>query len=167
MRVRGLRKAIILGLCIPLAACAGPDGDVLTSSLTDTNLPNSVTLVQHAQRQFSEGHFGSAVDAYAKTLERDPLNADAWLGLAAAYDQVARFDEADKAYNRVQELVGPTPSILNNLGYSYLLRGNLDKSRKTLAAAYAGDRENPYILNNIEILNQRLVTLGHPPMVMN
>lgn len=160
---------VAFALCAGLAAgaCAEHDGGVLTSSLSDTSLPNSAKLVAHAQEQFSGGHYGSAVDAYAKTVEKDPLNADGWLGLAAAYDQVGRFDEADKAYAKVQELVGATPSVLNNLGYSYLLRGNLDKSRQTLEAAYRGDPGNPYILNNIDILNQRLATLGHPPLALN
>ena len=57
--------------------------------------------------------------------------------------------------------------MLNNLGYSYLLRGNLDRSRKTLEAAYKSDPSNPYILNNIDILNQRLATLGHSPLMLN
>ena len=95
------------------------------------------------------------------------MNAQAWLGLAASYDQIGRFDQADKAYGKTQELMGSTPSVLNNLGYSYILRGNLDRARSTLAAAYTGDPRNPYIKNNIDILNERLVNLGKPPMVMN
>jgi Flp pilus assembly protein TadD len=164
----GISKCVVvLCMCGLLTACAEHEGDALTSSITGTSIPSSAPLVEQGQRQFSEGHYGSAVDAFAKTIEKDPLNADAWLGAAAAYDQVGRFDEADKAYAKVQKLIGATPSVLNNLGYSYLLRGNLDKSRQTLAAAYRGDPGNPYIRNNIEILNQRLVTLGHPPLALN
>lgn len=169
--MRGIRSVRMVAFAISvsavLAACAEHDADLLTSSLSDTSLPSSHNLVQHGQKQFAGGYYGSAVDSFAKTVEKDPLNSDAWLGLAAAYDQISRFDEADKAYAKVQSLVGATPSVLNNLGYSYLLRGNLDRARTTLAAAYRVDASNPYILNNIEILNQRLVSLGHPPMVMN
>ncbi|NOT71483.1 MAG: tetratricopeptide repeat protein [Hyphomicrobium sp.] len=169
MRGMSSAKGIAFAIWISagVTACAEHEAGLLTSSLSDSSLPSSHKLVAHAQKQFAGGYYGSAVDSYAKTVEKDPLNADAWLGLAAAYDQISRFDEADKAYAKVQELVGATPSVLNNLGYSYLLRGNLDKSRATLAAAYRGDATNPYILNNIDILNQRLVSLGHPPMVMN
>jgi Flp pilus assembly protein TadD len=157
--------SLFVGVCV--SACADHDTDLVTSSLTGASIPPSVALVQNAQRQFSEGHYGTAVDAYARTIEKDPLNADAWLGVAASYDQIGRFDEADRAYAKVQELIGATPSVLNNLGYSYLLRGNLDRSRKTLEAAYRADPQNPYIRNNIEILNQRLVALGHPPLALN
>ncbi len=162
---------------VGLSACAGDGALVGESYITDpfaqggvvetSALPETVKLVGEAKLQFSLGHYGLAIDAYSKSIEKDSLNPDAWLGLAASYDQIGRFDQADKAYGKVQELIGPTPSVLNNLGYSYLLRGNLDKARGTLAAAYHGDPGNPYIVNNIEILNERLVKLGHPPMVMN
>ena len=148
-----------------LSACA--ENDPLSLALTTGTLPESVRHIQEAQLQFTEGHYGLAVDNYSKTVEGDPLNPEAWLGLAAAYDQIGRFDEADKAYGKVQGLIGATPSVLNNLGYSYLLRGNLDKSRVTLLAAYRGDPGNTYILNNINILNDRLVTLGQPILALN
>ena len=159
-------------LASALGACTQDQliaGDLLAKPafVETSSLPEQAKLVHDGKRQFSGGHYGLAADAFAKSVELDALNPEAWLGLAASYDQIGRFDQADKAYSKVQQLVGSTPSVLNNLGYSYLLRGNLDKSRATLAAAYTGDPGNPYIHNNIEILNQRLVTLGHPPMVMN
>lgn len=123
-------------------------------------IPSSARMIDEARIQFTEGNYGKAVDAYAKTVELDPTNPDAWLGLAASYDKVGRFDQADMAYGKAQDLVGPTPSVLNNLGYSYLLRGNLEQSRKTLEAALSADPDNPYIRNNIDILNDRLASLG-------
>jgi Flp pilus assembly protein TadD len=155
-------------LALSLAACASDDPQGWGASLTQTSaLPATKRTVGEAQLQFKEGHFGLAADGFAKTVETDPLNPEAWLGLAAAYDQIGRFDQADKAYAKVQQLIGPTPSVLNNLGYSYLLRGNLDRSRATLTAAYKGDPGNPYIRNNIEILNGRLAALGQQPVEAN
>ncbi len=167
---RAALRVCAISVVAALAGCAPQDGELSNSFsglTTGTTLPHATRMVQEAQLQFSEGHYGLAVDAYSKTVETDPLNPEAWLGLAAAYDQVGRFDQADKAYSRVQELIGPTPSVLNNLGYSYLLRGNLDRSRSTLTAAYRSDPGNPYIVNNIEILNERLATLGQQPLVLN
>lgn len=150
------------------SGCAPNDGEFLTASLTENaSLPSSVHLVERGQHQFAEGNFGTATNEFSKTIESDPLNADAWLGLAASYDQIGRFDEADKAYAKVQELVGASPSVMNNMGYSYLLRGDLNKSRSTLKAAYDLDPANPYIVNNIDILNQRLSALGQPPLPIN
>lgn len=157
----------MLACVLALGACAQHEAEFLTASLTENaSLPTSIDLVHRAQEQFTEGNYGSSTEAFAKTIETDPLNADAWLGLAASYDQIGRFDEADKAYAKVQELAGSTPSVLNNLGYSYLLRGNLDRSRQTLAAAYKLEPGNPYIFNNIDILNHRLTALGHAPLIV-
>lgn len=153
--------------CFALALGACASTDVQTFSLPDPTLPQAKRPIQEAQLQFSEGHFGLAVDSYAKTVEADPTNPEGWLGLAASYDQVGRFDEADKAYAKVQELIGATPSVLNNLGYSYLLRGKFDQSRDTLLAAHRADPGNPYILNNIDMLNQKLAALGKPPVALN
>lgn len=152
----------------PLVASDHPRApDSVTQEVETGALPETVKLVAEGKLQFQQGHYGLAIDAFSKSVERDSGNPQAWVGLAASYDQTGRFDQADKAYGKAQALVGPTPSILNNLGYSYMLRGNLDKARQTLAAAYAQEPGNPYIKNNIEILNERLVALGHPPMVMN
>lgn len=152
-------------MALALAACASTG--IETFALADPALPQAIPTLKEAQFQFGEGNYGLAVDSYAKTVETDPLNPEAWLGLAASYDQVGRFDEADKAYAKVQQLIGPTPSVLNNLGYSYLLRGKLDQSRDTLVAAHRADPGNPYILNNIDLLNRKLVALGKPVVVVN
>ena len=158
-------SASVVCVVFGLAACAESDPHQWAASLTETAaLPAAKKPVEEAQLQFKEGHFGLAADAYAKTVEIDPHNPEAWLGLAASYDQIGRFDQADQAYAKVQQLVGATPSVLNNLGYSYLLRGHLDRSRTTLLAAYRSDPGNPYILNNIEILNGKLASLGKPPV---
>lgn len=139
----------------PLVASDHPRApDTITQEIETGALPEAVKLVTEGKLQFAQGHYGLAIDAFSKSIERDALNAQSWLGLAASYDQTGRFDQADKAYGKAQELVGATPSLLNNLGYSYMLRGNLDKARQTLASAYAGDPGNPYIKNNIALLER-------------
>jgi Flp pilus assembly protein TadD len=166
-RIRSVCAAI--AFAVSLGACAQVPGEEhMTSALgPPTGLPASLGLVQRGQQQFTAGNFGSASNDFAKSIETDSMNADAWLGLAASYDQIGRFDEADKAYTRVQELIGSTPSVLNNLGYSYLLRGQLDKSRHTLSAAHQLEPGNVFILNNIEILNKRLTELGQAPLAVH
>ncbi len=156
---------LVASVLLSLGACAA--NDIETFSLSEPTLPHAQKPLAEAKLQFSEGHFGLAVDAYAKTVENDPKNPEAWLGLAASYDQVGRFDEADKAYAKLQELIGPTPSVLNNIGYSHLLRGNLEKSREMFVAALRADPGNPYVLNNIDKLNEKLAALGRTPVATN
>jgi len=105
-----------------------------------------------AKSQFAARNFGLAADSYRSAVEERPDNAEAWLGLAAAYDELGRFDLADRAYGRLLKLTGPTPQLLNNRGYSRLLRGDYSAARRDLLAARAKDPENPQIARNLRLL---------------
>jgi Flp pilus assembly protein TadD len=85
--------------------------------------------------------------------ERNPRDAAAWIGLAASYDRVRRFDLADQAYEQAARLTGITVTHLNNRGYSYLLRGNLREAHTMFTQAAALDPTNPTVVNNLELLN--------------
>ena len=61
-------------------------------------------------------------------------------------------------------LIGSRALVLNNMGYSYLLRGDLEKSKVTLAAAYRTDPENPYVMGNIDLLNEKLAAANSEPL---
>lgn len=108
-----------------------------------------------AQVAYTNGDYGNAEKHYRKAVEKDPKNAEAWLGLAATYDRLKRFDNANKAYDIVIKLVGFTPTVLNNLGYHYILRGNYATARRTLEAAEKKDPSNEFIQNNIRLLENR------------
>lgn len=53
--------------------------------------------------------------------------------LAASYDHLKRFDEADRAYKVMTGMVGHTPAVLNNLVYHYMLKGDFQKCGKVAA----------------------------------
>ena len=62
-------------------------------------------------------------------------------GLAASYDQLKRWELADRAYGEAIKIAGPTADILNNRGYSYLLRGDIRRASQDLSPAAAKDPE--------------------------
>ncbi len=107
---------------------------------------------------FKQGNYGLAERYFRRAVESGPREADAWLGLAASYDRLRRFDLADRAYNQLYGLVGRTPEILNNQGYSMMLRGDYAHARTILAEARAKDPNNPYIVNNINLLEESVRT---------
>src|SRR4249920_530460 len=84
---------------------------------------------------FTQGNYGLAERYYRRAVESGPREADAWLGLAASYDRLRRYDLADRAYNQLYGLVGRTPEILNNQGYSMMLRGDFAHARTILMEA--------------------------------
>jgi Flp pilus assembly protein TadD len=107
---------------------------------------------------FRQGNYGLAERYFRRAVESGPREADAWLGLAASYDRLRRFDLADRAYNQLYGLVGRTPEILNNQGYSFMLRGDYAHARGILQEARAKDPGNPYIANNIALLEESVRT---------
>ena len=87
-------------------------------------------------------------------IEERHNNAEAWLGLAASYDRLKRFDHAARAYEQLVKISGHTPTVLNNLAYHQMLKGDFASARHSLRAASAQAPNNPYIRNNIELLDR-------------
>src|SRR5215468_11292945 len=102
---------------------------------------------------FDRGDYGIAERYFRDAVEKAPRDATAWLGLAATYDRIARFDLADRAYRAAIQLTGETTQILNNQGYSYMLRGDLARARAKFLRAYAREPNNPTIANNLKLLD--------------
>lgn len=104
------------------------------------------------KKYFRSADFGLAERHFRKAVELHPRDLESWVGLAASYDRLRRFDLADRAYDQAMKIAGPTPELLNNMGYSYMLRGDYRRARGTLLQAQAQDPGNPYIRNNLELL---------------
>jgi Flp pilus assembly protein TadD len=102
---------------------------------------------------FDRGNYGIAERYFRDAVEKAPRDATAWVGLAATYDRIARFELADRAYGAAIRLTGETTQILNNQGYSYMLRGDLVSARKKFLKAYAREPNNPTIANNLKLLD--------------
>jgi Flp pilus assembly protein TadD len=110
------------------------------------------------KRHFRKGDYGLAEVHFRRAVEKGLPKArdaaEAWLGLAASYDRLRRFELADRAYAQALKIVGPAPEILNNQGYSYLMRGDYPRARAKLNAAYEKDPTNPHILANLDLLEK-------------
>jgi len=110
--------------------------------------------LQRGKRYFRSNNFGLAEQSFRTAAEKHPRDAEAWVGLAASYDRLHRFDLADRAYQEAIRLVGRTPEILNNLGFSYLLRGDYARAQKIFREALIKDPANPYIQANLRLLEE-------------
>jgi Flp pilus assembly protein TadD len=107
------------------------------------------------KEHFREQRYGLAEVHFRRAVESRKGDAEAWLGLAASYDQLKRFRLADRAYAQALKIAGPTAELLNNRGYSYLMRGDVRKASLDLTAALALDPQNERIRNNVAALDAR------------
>jgi tetratricopeptide (TPR) repeat protein len=152
-------------IAIALAGCQTPGdaGPEITASTPiviepDTNPIDFSTLLPTETfrlrlQHFERGEYGLSEEYFRRTVEKTPDNVEAWIGLAASYDRIKRFDLADRAYASAIRLVGETTQILNNQGYSYMLRADFLTARAKLNKAYRRDPGNPTVINNLRILN--------------
>jgi Flp pilus assembly protein TadD len=136
---------------VDLTATGTVEGDSSGIGLLGTDPKDDLSLGKH---HFRQENFGLAEHYFRRAAESHPRDAEAWLGLAASYDRLRRFELADRAYKQVIAIAGATPEVLNNQGYSYILRGDYARARSKLAEARSLDPKSPFILNNIRLLEE-------------
>jgi Flp pilus assembly protein TadD len=126
----------------------------LSYAATKSAAPLSAAEHANKGRQYlDKGLYGLAESEFRASVELKPRNAEAWLGLAASYDNLRRFDLADRAYHQVRKLLGPSAEVLNNEGYSQLMRGNLKKARVLFLKAQRMDPNNVVVQRNLARLD--------------
>ena len=161
-RRRVVGAAVVCGmLMMGVSGCALPSAD---QGPTFSQQARDNEDLDKAQKHFLRGEFGLAEKHYRRTIESEPNNYEAWLGLAAAYDQLSRYDLADRSYGRAKALKGETAILLNNMGYSRMLRGDLARARRLLVRAQQKDPYDERIVSNIREFNTKLTKIGRRPI---
>ena len=157
------RLLLLCSLGLPLAACetfgpAEPAPNIADQlSLVTPEGQKPTTAAEHeaeGSKLLAKGLYGLAEVEFRKSVEMNGRSAQAWLGLAASYDNLRRFDLADRAYVQVRKILGPTAEVINNEGYSQLMRGNIRKARAMFEQAHTMDPANPVINRNLAKVNE-------------
>lgn len=90
----------------------------------------------------------------------------------AVLDEMGRYDEARQYYASALKLAPEEPSVLSNLGLSYLLSKDLPKAEETLRRAYKGADADPRVRQNLAFVvglrgrfaeAESIVKAGRPP----
>jgi Flp pilus assembly protein TadD len=135
------------------APAQGPGTTPTVQDSADVKYYPSDEPLRLGLEHFNRGNYGISERYFRDAVEKAPKDVTAWIGLAASYDRISRFDLADRAYAQAIRLTGETTEILNNQGYSYMLRGDLVAARKKFMKAYEREPDNPIIMNNLQLLN--------------
>lgn len=147
----GLTASMLMAGCstLPIGGAEDIISGVAPERARHADRKAPLTPLEKARRHYREGSYGLAERIFREEVEKDSSNANAWLGLAASYDQLRRFDLAMRAYSSVTRLRGFTPTVLNNLGYHYYLQGKMKSAIKTMERARAADPTNRHVINNL------------------
>jgi Flp pilus assembly protein TadD len=144
-------NSVVAVAATPEPVVGSPAYNAATPTVLGKNPYDDLSL---GKKYYSTANFGLAEKHFRRAVELHPKDAEAWVGLAASYDRLKRFDLADRAYAQATNIIGETPEIMNNRGFSYMLRGDYRRARRTLEAALARAPENPYIRNNLQLLDK-------------
>jgi Flp pilus assembly protein TadD len=152
-------RGLLCVLPLFLAGCASDEG--LMKGFGANKAADNAAVAEYttyeaalasAKGSFREGNYGHAEAAFQRAVELNANSAEAWLGLAASYDRLRRFDLADRAYAGAATWLAASPEYYNNLGYSFMLRGDLPKARENFLKAAELDPGNVVVAHNLDLL---------------
>jgi Flp pilus assembly protein TadD len=147
--------ALGLAYASQLKALGRPDQQLeVYRGLLPKHASNGKFLNIYGKELLQNGHAAEA----AQVLERATATKDAdwrtFSALGSANDQLGRYDEARRQYTRALALSPGEVKVLNNLGMSYALQGDLPKAEATLREASATPKgaQDPRLRQNLALV---------------
>jgi Flp pilus assembly protein TadD len=119
---------------------------------TIANPGNKAILAAYGRALADNGNFQQAFDVLSRA--HSPDNPD-WRILSvqgAVLDQMNRHDEARRYYASALKIVPGEPTVLSNLGLSYMLSKDLPKAEATLRQAYASTKADGRVRQNLALV---------------
>ncbi|QDM18501.1 tetratricopeptide repeat protein [Tardiphaga sp. vice352] len=116
------------------------------------NPSNKALLAGYGRALADTGAFQRAFDVLASA--HTPANPD-WRILSvqgAVLDQMGRHDEARGYYDSALKIRPEDPSVLSNLGLSYMLSKDLPRAESTLRRAYGSGSADPRVRQNLGLV---------------
>src|ERR1700730_10877049 len=113
---------------------------------------NKALLGGFGRALVDNGNFQQAFDVLSRA--HSPDNPD-WRILSVqgtALDQLGRHDEARRYYDTALKIVPEEPSVLSNLGLSYVLTRDLPKAEEILRRAYASGKADARVRQNLGLV---------------
>ncbi len=108
--------------------------------------------LRRAQVEIEAGRPAQAAHFYERVLRDEPGHAIAHHRLAVIADQTQDYPAAERHY-RAALLARPgDPTILNDLGYSYLLQGRLAESERVLRETISASGPTERAITNLALL---------------
>ena len=116
------------------------------------NPGNRALLAGWGRALADNGNFQQAFEVLSRA--HTPDNPD-WRILSVqgtVLDQMGRHDEARRYYASALKIVPGEPSVLSNLGLSYMLTKDLPKAEEALRQAYASPQANSKVRQNLGLV---------------
>jgi Flp pilus assembly protein TadD len=103
---------------------------------TIANPSNKSLLAGYGRALADNGNFQQAFDVLGRAHSPEDPDWRILSAQGAVLDQLGRFEEARQYYASALKIAPDEPSVLSNLGLSYVLSKDLPKAEETLRRAY-------------------------------
>lgn len=155
----GLGFLLLAAMALPLAGCSSLAGSSAfgpnkldVADISGIGDYTSDRALSEARAHFRNNDYGYSAALYKRVVELSPKDPQGYIGLSASYDRLGRFDLSDRVYASLYQISGGSAQYYNNLGYSYMLRGNLTVALTNFRKAKSLAPDSPVVANNMQIL---------------
>jgi Flp pilus assembly protein TadD len=113
---------------------------------------NKALLAGYGRALADNGNFQQAFDVLSQAHTPDDPDWRILSAQGTALDQLGRYDEARQYYASALKIAPEEPSVLSNLGLSYVLSKDLPKSEETLRRADSRADADPRVRLNLALV---------------
>ncbi|MDA9430363.1 tetratricopeptide repeat protein [Bradyrhizobium sp. CCBAU 51627] len=113
---------------------------------------NKALLAGYGRALADNGNFQQAFDVLSRAHTPEDPDWHILSAQGAVLDQLGRNEEAQQYYATALKIVPDEPSVLSNLGLSYMLQNNLPKAEQVLGRAYQRNQNNTRIRANLALV---------------
>ena len=158
---RGGHTIILLGAAA-MSGCTGEDGKLEMRAIPSPISAKAPATgrIAEAQAFLAMGNVGLALESFRLAAREDPNNPDAYLGIAAAYDRMGRFDLSRRAYETALALAPTDRDALGALARSLDTQGLTEEAfavREEIRTRLAAAQPAPAI-DQTAIASRQVVT---------
>jgi Flp pilus assembly protein TadD len=112
---------------------------------------NKLLLAAYGRALADNGNFQQAFDVLGRAHSPDDPDWRLLSAQGATLDQLGRYEEARQYYASALKIVPDHPSVLSNLGLSYVLSKDLSRAEETLRRAHSLAPNDPRVRANLAL----------------
>ena len=113
---------------------------------------NKALLAGYGRALADNGNFQQAFDVLSRAHTPDDPDWRILSVQGAVLDQLGRYEEARQYYASALKIAPDEPTVLSNLGLSYVLTKDLPKAEETLRRAHSGADADPRVRLNLAMV---------------
>src|SRR6266853_976601 len=113
---------------------------------------NKPLMAGYGRALADNGNFQQAFDVLGRAHTPDDPDWRILSAQGAVLDQLGRFEEARNYYASALKIVPEEPSVLSNLGLSYVLSKDLAKAEEVLRRAHGRAGADPRVRQNLALV---------------